>query len=26
VDVVSEGEARQLRFQQSEPAKLPVLV
>jgi hypothetical protein len=26
VDVATEGEARQLRFQQSEPAKLPVLV
>ena len=26
VDVVTEGEALKLRFQQSEPAKLPVLV
>ena len=26
VDVATEGEARKLRFQQSEPAKLPVLV
>ena len=26
VDVATDGEARKLRFQQSEPAKLPVLV